>query len=78
MITLTTDKFTLVKAVVDVSYAAPQAHGIVNVSLHREYPLGIIFIFSQGRKVALSGLRLTQGITQASTTRLYISYIRKT
>jgi hypothetical protein len=35
---------------VDVSYAAPQAHGIVNVALHREYYLGIVFIFSLGRK----------------------------
>jgi hypothetical protein len=35
---------------VDVLYAAPQAHGIVNVALHREYSLCIIFIFSQGRK----------------------------
>jgi hypothetical protein len=35
---------------VDVSYAAPQAHGIVNVALHREYYSGIVFIFSQGRK----------------------------
>jgi hypothetical protein len=35
---------------VDVSYAAPQAHGIVNVALHQEYSLGIAFIFSQGRK----------------------------
>jgi hypothetical protein len=35
---------------VDVSYAAPQAHRIVNVALHREYYLGIIFIFSHGRK----------------------------
>jgi hypothetical protein len=34
---------------VDVSYAAPQAYGIVNVALHREYSLGIIFIFSQWR-----------------------------
>jgi hypothetical protein len=32
---------------VDVSYAAPQAHGIVNVALHREYSSDIIFIFSQ-------------------------------
>jgi hypothetical protein len=37
-------------ASVDVSYAAPQAHGIVNVALHREYSLGIVFIFSQGTK----------------------------
>jgi hypothetical protein len=35
---------------VDVSYAAPQAHGIVNVALHWEYSPGIIFIFSQVRK----------------------------
>jgi hypothetical protein len=35
---------------VDVSYAAPQAHKIVNVALHREYSLGIIFIFFQERK----------------------------
>jgi hypothetical protein len=31
---------------VDVSYAAPQAHEIVNVALHREYYPGIIFIIS--------------------------------
>jgi hypothetical protein len=35
---------------VDVSYAALQVHGIVNVALHQDYSLGIIFIFSQGRK----------------------------
>jgi hypothetical protein len=35
---------------VDVSYTAPQADGIVNVALHREYCSCIIFIFSQGRK----------------------------
>jgi hypothetical protein len=35
--------------VVDVSYAAPQAHGIANVALHREYSPGIVFIFSQER-----------------------------
>jgi hypothetical protein len=35
---------------VDVSYAVPQVHGIVNVAHHREYSSGIIFIFSQGRK----------------------------
>jgi hypothetical protein len=35
---------------VDVSYATLQVHGIVNVALHREYSLGIVFIFSQGRK----------------------------
>ncbi len=36
----------LMETAVDVSYAALQAHGIVNVALHREYSLGIIFIFS--------------------------------
>jgi hypothetical protein len=35
---------------VDILYAAPQAHGIVNVALHREYSPGIVFIFWQGRK----------------------------
>jgi hypothetical protein len=35
---------------VDVSYAALQAHKIINVALHREYFPGIIFIFYQGRK----------------------------
>jgi hypothetical protein len=35
---------------VDVSYAALQTHGIVNVAVHREYSTGIIFIFSHGRK----------------------------
>jgi hypothetical protein len=29
---------------VNVSYAAPQVHKIVNVALHQEYPLGIVFI----------------------------------
>jgi hypothetical protein len=36
--------------IVNVSYAAPQAHRIVNVALHREYSSGVIFIFSQWRK----------------------------
>jgi hypothetical protein len=35
---------------VDVSYVASQVHGIVIVAFHRDYSLGIIFIFSQGRK----------------------------
>jgi hypothetical protein len=35
---------------VDVSYAAPQAHGIVNVAHHWEYSPGIVFIFPQGKK----------------------------
>jgi hypothetical protein len=33
------------EVIVDVSYAAPQAHRIVNVALHEEYSPGIIFIF---------------------------------
>jgi hypothetical protein len=35
---------------VDVLYVAPQAHGIINVALHKEYSPGIVFIFSQERK----------------------------
>jgi hypothetical protein len=35
---------------VDISYVAPQAHGIVNGALHQEYSPGIVFIFFQGRK----------------------------
>jgi hypothetical protein len=35
---------------IDVSYVALQVHGIVNVALHWEYSLGIVYIFSQGRK----------------------------
>jgi hypothetical protein len=34
----------------DVSYAAPQAPEIIDVALHWKYSLGIIFIFSQGKK----------------------------
>jgi hypothetical protein len=34
--------------VVDISYAAPQAHGFVSVALHQEYCPGVVFIFSQG------------------------------
>jgi hypothetical protein len=36
--------------IVVISYAAPQAHRIVDVALQYEYSLGIEFIFSQGRK----------------------------
>jgi hypothetical protein len=39
---------TVGRICVDVSYAAPQAHGIINVALHREYSPGIVFIFSKG------------------------------
>jgi hypothetical protein len=41
---------TTSEMLVDVSYAAPQVHGIINVALPREYSLCIVFIFSQGRK----------------------------
>jgi hypothetical protein len=41
---------TAQEMLVDVSYAALQAHGIANVALHQEYSPGVIFIFSQGRK----------------------------
>jgi hypothetical protein len=34
---------------VDISYAVPQVYRIVNVALHQEYSLGIVFIFSHGR-----------------------------
>jgi hypothetical protein len=33
---------------VDISYAALHVHVIVNVALHWEYSLSIIFIFSHG------------------------------
>jgi hypothetical protein len=36
---------------VDISYAASQVHGIINVALHREYSPDIVFIFFQGRNV---------------------------
>jgi hypothetical protein len=45
---------------VDVLYAAPHVHKIINVALHLEYSLGII---------------LTQGVTLTSTTRLYRGYV---
>jgi hypothetical protein len=35
---------------VENSYAAPQAHRIVNVALYQEYSAGIVFIYSQGWK----------------------------
>jgi hypothetical protein len=41
---------TALEMLVAVSYAAPQACGIVDVVVHREYSPGIVFIFSQGRK----------------------------
>jgi hypothetical protein len=41
---------TWVSARVDISYAAPQLHRIVNVALHQEYSSDMVFTFSQGRK----------------------------
>jgi hypothetical protein len=35
---------------IDVSYAALQAYRIVNVALHWDYSVGIVLIFSHGRK----------------------------
>jgi hypothetical protein len=37
-------KCMFTRMIVDVSYAAPQAHRIVTVILHVEYPPGIVFI----------------------------------
>jgi hypothetical protein len=34
----------MIVVTVDISYAAPQAHEIVNVALHQEYSLGIVFV----------------------------------
>jgi hypothetical protein len=39
--------------VVDVSFAAPQAHEIVNVALPMEYSPGIVFIFSKGGRISI-------------------------
>jgi hypothetical protein len=33
---------------VDVSFATPQVHEIINVALHRQYSPGIIFFYSKG------------------------------
>jgi hypothetical protein len=38
---------------VDISYAAPQAHRIVNVALHRDYSPGIILYFSKGGIISI-------------------------
>jgi hypothetical protein len=42
-----------VNHIVDVSYAASQAHEIVNVALHWEYSPHIILIFFQGRGISI-------------------------
>jgi hypothetical protein len=61
--------------VVDISYAAPQVHGIVNVALHQENSPSIVFIFFLREEGSLSCLRLTLGVTPMSTTRLYRGYV---
>jgi hypothetical protein len=63
------------KMLVDVLYVAPQAHRIVNVSLHWENSPGIIFIFFPREEGSLSCLKLTQGVTPMSTTRPYRGYV---
>jgi hypothetical protein len=60
---------------VNVSYAAPQAHEIINVALHLEYYRGIIFIFFQSEEGSLSCVRLTQRVTPTSNIRLYRGYV---
>jgi hypothetical protein len=40
----------VLELLVDVLYAAPQVHEIVNVALHREYSPGIVLIFSPREK----------------------------
>jgi hypothetical protein len=60
---------------VDISYAAPQVHRIVNVAFHRDYSPGIIFIFFPMEERSLSCLRVTQGATPMSITRLYRGYV---
>jgi hypothetical protein len=60
--------------VIDISYAAPQAHEIINAALHREYSRYRIYIFPR-EEGSLSCLRLTQRATPMSTTRLYRGYV---
>jgi hypothetical protein len=72
---MASSRATVPEMLVDVSYAAPQAHGIVNVALHREYSVGIVFIFFPREEGSLSCLRLTHKATPMSTTRLYIGYV---
>jgi hypothetical protein len=59
----------------NISYAAPQAHRIVNVAIHSEYSPGIIFYIFPREEGSLSCLRQTQGVTPMSTTRLYRGYV---
>jgi hypothetical protein len=65
----------VLELLVDVLYAAPQVHEIVNVAFHREYSPGIVLIFSPREKGSLSCLRQKQGVTPTSTTSLYRGYV---
>jgi hypothetical protein len=40
----------VLEMLIDISYAALQVHRIVNLALHWEYSLGIIFVSCQRRK----------------------------
>jgi hypothetical protein len=60
---------------IDISYAVPQVHGIINIALHREYSPSIVFIFFPKEEESLSYLRLTHGVISTSTTRLYRGYV---
>jgi hypothetical protein len=43
----------VLEMLVDVLYAAPQAHGIVNIALHQEYSLGSYLIFPKGGRISI-------------------------
>jgi hypothetical protein len=66
---LASSSATAPEMLVDVSYAVPQAHGIANVFFRYR-----IYIFPRDEGF-LSCLRLTLGVTSASTTRLYRGYV---
>jgi hypothetical protein len=50
---LASSPVTALEMLVDVSYAAPQVHIIINVVLHSEYSPGIVFIFSKGGRISI-------------------------
>jgi hypothetical protein len=52
--------------IVDVSYAPPQVHGIVNVTLHREYHLGIVLFSPKGSSNSIMS-KAYVGITLSGT-----------
>jgi hypothetical protein len=52
---------------IDVSYVAPQAPGIVNVALHREYSLGINLYFRKGGRVSI----MSQTNTESNSNEYY-------